>query len=544
MNITTLLEKGYFPEELPPPFQTNSFATKQPNVSRSWVSLEARLRAIPPTAGSATAISILERKFKESVAVRYSVRRYGYLRREISIPNPFHRMGLSMAVADNWSEIETVFARSKISSSSPFENPLSERAVDRKLSFGLFLEACVIGSFSRKYELSTDLSRFYPTLYTHAIPWAIHGKAFAKANINDRNLLGNKLDFCFRNGNSRQTFGIPIGPDTSLIIAELVLCSLDTEIQKILRNLDCIVYRYMDDYRIYAKSRGAAENALRQIQKVFAEYELRINENKTDIAEMPCPFIEEWTTELRRFEFSINRTAHKRAQISKQRRILQDFASAVLKYTAKYPDKWVPRYGIEYLQDITLFDENWDIYSGLLYKLALVEPSILPRLGKILVSNRRRVNKSLLRDFLNTVVEENVSAVHHFEVAWSLWLFREFDIKVKDSIAEEVFNSSDVISKLIALHLKAIGLINPTVSTIQLETQLTPDSLMTESWLLTYEAMNKGWVGTPRRNPNNLNEFFKILRRQRVSFYDETRRIQPRSLKLPASSLLVVGSNY
>jgi hypothetical protein len=36
---------------------------------------------------------------------------------------------------------------------------------------------------SGSFVLISDVSQFYPTLYTHAIPWALHGKAYAKANF-------------------------------------------------------------------------------------------------------------------------------------------------------------------------------------------------------------------------------------------------------------------------------------------------------------------------------------------------------------------------
>jgi hypothetical protein len=70
--------------------------------------------------------------------------------------------------------------------------------------------------------LQTDINLFYPSVYAHTMPWAIHGKATAKVNRANK-LLGNLLDSLVRCGQDQQTIGIPIGPDTSLLLAEILL---------------------------------------------------------------------------------------------------------------------------------------------------------------------------------------------------------------------------------------------------------------------------------------------------------------------------------
>jgi len=50
-----------------------------------------------------------------------------------------------------------------------------------------------------------DISEFYPSIYTHTIPWAFHGKAFANANIGNSALIENELDRLTRVGQEGQT---------------------------------------------------------------------------------------------------------------------------------------------------------------------------------------------------------------------------------------------------------------------------------------------------------------------------------------------------
>jgi len=64
---------------------------------------------------------------------------------------------------------------------------------------------------------------------------------------------------------------------------------------------------------------------------------------------------------------------------------------------------------------------------------------------------------------LKIFIKEHTPKGHHFEVAWALWLCKEFEIKLPDNIADFVFNSNDVVSILIALDLRKNGFINSTV---------------------------------------------------------------------------------
>src|SRR3546814_11832432 len=72
--------------------------------------------------------------------------------------------------------------------------------------------------------VKTDSTRVYPSIYTHSIAWAILGKAHVKASHHTTAFKGhfaNHLDKAVGAGQEGQTIGIPIGPDTSRIIAEL-----------------------------------------------------------------------------------------------------------------------------------------------------------------------------------------------------------------------------------------------------------------------------------------------------------------------------------
>jgi hypothetical protein len=78
--------------------------------------------------------------------------------------------------------------------------------------------------------ISADIQNFYPSIYTHSIPWAIHGKATAKQRMGDPHLYGNRLDKSTAGCQEGQTVGVAIGPDTSLIVAECLLAAVEREL--------------------------------------------------------------------------------------------------------------------------------------------------------------------------------------------------------------------------------------------------------------------------------------------------------------------------
>jgi len=135
------------------------------------------------------------------------------------------------------------------------------------------------------YYASSDISNFYPSIYTHSIAWAIEGKA--KARVDPENiLLGNHLDKLFQNSRDGQTNGILVGSIVSDIVAELILTRIDESLSKKIKlmKLDLIVVRFRDDYKFLCTSKSDAEKVLRVFSKVLqSEFDLMVNEKKTKI---------------------------------------------------------------------------------------------------------------------------------------------------------------------------------------------------------------------------------------------------------------------
>ncbi|WP_165363617.1 RNA-directed DNA polymerase, partial [Sphingobium cupriresistens] len=124
-------------------------------------------------------------------------------------------------------ELTRFFQLSQFSLSVPRVTPDGERAVE--IATHSELESARLGRLAPyRFVAKTDISRFYHSIYTHSIPWAFHGKAASKADrrANSANLFMNRLDLILRAGQDGQTIGIPVGPDASRYIAEVICTAI------------------------------------------------------------------------------------------------------------------------------------------------------------------------------------------------------------------------------------------------------------------------------------------------------------------------------
>jgi len=146
-----------------------------------------------------------------------------------------------------------------------------QRVEQRSLSYSL--------EFS--HILHTDVTDCYGSLYTHSIPWALHGLEEAKQNRRN-SLLGNKIDSHIQAGRYGQTNGISQGSVLMDFIAELVLGFIDQQINNRLSGAtDFRILRYRDDYRIFANSDERAEEVLKIISDELRTVGMKLGISKT-----------------------------------------------------------------------------------------------------------------------------------------------------------------------------------------------------------------------------------------------------------------------
>lgn len=140
-------------------------------------------------------------------------------------------------------------------------------------------------AYSLEYAnlLHTDVTDCYGALYTHSIPWALHGLTAAKAGKTNDSLLGNVIDSHIQAGRYGQTNGISQGSVLMDFIAEIVLGYVDKLINKeLLENAtDVRILRYRDDYRIFSNTQERGEEVLKIVSDKLRIVGMRLGVSKT-----------------------------------------------------------------------------------------------------------------------------------------------------------------------------------------------------------------------------------------------------------------------
>lgn len=209
----------------------------------------------------------------DTEAIYFNIPKSNYIRREYKMPNLYSYLELVFFLVDNKNNFINSFKTNKYSTSKFFNvldfNFTFTKKIERRLLFG------------GTNILSLDLSNFYHTLYTHSIPWVIEGKQNSKRNrING---FANNLDKIIQHCQYGETHGIPTGTICSKIIAEFYMCYIDKQLEE--KNFK--YSRYVDDIKFPYTSDSERESFMMEISNLCREYNLILNDKKTEINTFP-----------------------------------------------------------------------------------------------------------------------------------------------------------------------------------------------------------------------------------------------------------------
>ena len=138
----------------------------------------------------------------------------------------------------------------------------------------------------------TDIADFFPRLYSHRVEGAL-------TNATKKNNHVRSITQLLSQWNQTQSYGIPIGPAPSRLIAEI---SLD-DVDKLLISESIRFVRYMDDYRLFADSPIQGYQQLTILANaLFKNHGLTLQQEKTTI--LPAnEFVENYCSTSQSEEF-------------------------------------------------------------------------------------------------------------------------------------------------------------------------------------------------------------------------------------------------
>lgn len=530
--LKTLISKGYFPKELPPVFTTAEFGEHVAPILDEW-----EIGGVFKIKNAKDFAEIDGKKFKgksgfsklpEAEPETISKPKKMYERRNIHITHPVPQALLVREIAENWHTIQKWLSRQTYSEDEITVSDNHERAI-KGINFQLHRAKTDFIEATADWLVKTDITRFYPSLYTHSIPWAAYGKETVKIKrkVFDGS-LADRLDVLVRSCNRNQTIGIPIGPETSRIIAEIISSRIDCDFSnhilagsKTKKTIDPrTVDRLQDDWTVGTSSLDQAENVLSVITKCYREYGLEINGAKTSVTHLMKSEGLNWKSEIAAF------LSHRRGALHGGR--LVEFLALCLRLQLETPSSPVLNYALAIIEGHKFSVDDLGVVETFLLKAAAIAPTSLDRICRITLNIDHETGKLSKRRMATRFVElaerhmENGSL---YEVIWLLYTVRGLKQHFHSPrIIELAETTQSSALRLILLDMQQLGLCIRPLPKSAWEAEISADRCLKDwTWLYAYEAVRKGWLNAPASFLNS--PFLKPMHTRDIVFYDPKRNI-------------------
>lgn len=492
-----IMEKGFYPENVPPVFVVKNFydAVVDCNLFD-----DHQLERTKPVA-----------------LARYSDTKRGGQRRVFSTPNPLFFVDISVYLYKHRRRLSKALNRSKFSRSIP----VFEKNFSRAIRIDTFSE---FTAFRRKqlstsrYIVKVDISRFYHSIYTHSISWAVHGKSQSKQDrkVESRATYANRLDYLIRQSQDQQTIGIPVGPDTSRIVSELIAGAIDAEFERQVGS-DVIAARLVDDVYIGASTLEEADSLLSAYRDAIRQFELDINENKTRVFEAKHDLEPFWPVSIRREVAGFFSGGTGKGQKTD----LTSYLDEIVRTANRENDEGIIKYTIRKMDDFKLWTTFWDCLEPFLIRVAVNFPHCLDYVARVVVWRHRRfsIDNEKWEGVCRSTIAYHARLGNDSEVVWACWMIKEIGGKIPKSIVETIIRRCGPFSALLSIDLADSGSILGRFPSKLVYERIDNNPMLGNDWLLSYEAERSFGFRLNRRNRNDYSVFGDLIERD-AQFYD------------------------
>lgn len=535
--LASLISKGYFPRELPPTFTTQTFGENISDVLSDWLASGIYKKETISIKKKVKARGNYSYQLEDTESEVITKPKRGFERRGLHITHPIPQSLLAEEMARNWPEIATWIARTRYSMDKTVPTVKDDRAISDIDFFlhGIKKDFILSGA---DWVLKTDITRFYPSIYTHSVAWAAYGKARTKKLLYTKRHAGSladRIDLLLRKSNMNQTIGIPVGPDTSRIVADIISARIDDDFYGLMGNPKGVaarrrsekfvkpsqVDRLQDDWFIGAQSLEVAEQALSRLSVAYRAYGLEINGAKTSVDRILNQEKETWASEL---SLHLQSTRGRLTGAN-----LKGFLDRVVHLQAQHKSAPVVSFAVSSLEALRPLDADIPILESFYVLAASIAPGYMDRISTALINldhSKRPLSKDRIRDRFVALAEHHTELGNGFEAIWLLHTLRGLRIKfVSKKLAElsEVYQGATL--PLMLLDMKAKGIFCSGLPTAAWEASITADTIRHDwTWLLGYEAFRRGWL----QDVNNLlaDPFFAPLISRNIVFYDDAKNVK------------------
>lgn len=524
--LNALLSKGYFPKELPPVFTTVDFGLHADAIIDDWKTAKVfeikRSKDFGKIGGKRFRSKYSYKKVPSADPEVISKPKKLYERRNIHVTHPIPQALLTKELAENWAKVQKWLSRQKYSEDEIHVSDRYERAI-KGINFPIHRAKTSYLEATSDWLIKTDISRFYPTIYTHSIPWAAYGKERVKSALKTyEGTFADRLDLLVRSCNRNQTVGVPIGPETSRILAEIISSRIDFDFSTQLGELPGeVVDRLQDDWTVGAATLESSEKILSVISSCYREYGLEINGSKTSISHILASDTESWKSEISAF------LSHRRGGMYGTR--LEEFLALCLRLQLEYPSAPVLNYALSIVEGRRFVLKDIEVLESFLLKAAAVAPISMDRVCRIIL-NIEHTSGGLSKDRLSkrftSLAERHFENGALFEVIWLLYTLRGLKKPIRSSrIMKHAENIQSSAIRLLLLDMTSKEMCVTPAPAAKWENEICEQRILSDwSWLFAYEGIRKGWLSD--KHGVMLHPFFKAMNDRNVVFYDPSKNVR------------------
>jgi hypothetical protein len=313
-----------------------------------------------------------------------------------------------------------------------------------------------------------------------------------------------------RNAQDGQTIGLPVGPDCSRLIAEVVASAIDVALRAKVGIGPRDASRYIDDYTI-SSANHSGKNLIAALRQAVAQYELELNNEKSVILPTSSRQNNGWKHEVRSY---IPRGPSSDADF-------QHFFYRVGQVCDVHRDTNIEKYAFQNARAAFVRATNWpNIQSHLIaaYRRNSSLVAFLVEITLLRHVERNDVELPKLTEFLEhrlpVLARENRTG----EIIWFLFLAARLRVPLSSSCVQhltEIDNSMVALLTVLCAHLQLVG---GAIDLARWNSSLSGEGLRSGMWLYAYESVGLGINPVQSTAFIESDPHFALLHAKRIRF--------------------------
>lgn len=443
--------------------------------------------------------------------IGYSATRNTGVPRIMGIPTPMKYHNLCVTLRDNWDEIKRflsvqtedqyykisrIHIRKRIGTKSIFQMSYKRWQEDGNPD----VELLIHNNRAKEYLVKADISSCFPSMYSHAIPWAVVGKKIAKEQRDDDTLWFNQIDKACQEMKNGETHGFLVGPHTSNVLSEIILARID----KSLYEKQYRFIRNIDDYDCYVETQDEAQRFLRDLEELLKDFDLRLNHKKVQVLRLPIGIDGDWKHKL-------NSICLVGATGKMEFPQVNSYIDMAIQLAEDTENDAILNYAMKTLSGTECTDNAKKQAGKRLLHMAALYPYLLPFVEEYIIKPYD-IDINQVQEFAIATYKKGQKTNNYESISYSLYYAIKYNFELDGFDVNYVIEHKDCISLLLTwLYLFKLNHGNRKATELKpliKEAKKLRDIDMDRYWLFCYESLTVGL----------LEDEWKTMKKAKVSF--------------------------